>query len=219
MPGGRPQKANNRGRIINVRVTQQEFTALEKAALASGESVSEYMRRPLSDIEIDAEPDKGFDATTFAGCIDQFFKQPSPCSPPPLKGALEAAGACQFASFDHDNIRFQLWATGRTEVVTVYGDGGMELWVLPDECGGLPALLHVLRHLTGTSAAEFVDPPPEFSPPAPIMEELQAATARRFAECPGPLNSRLQFWATAEQHEVMLVYKHDGEVEAWRLFR
>jgi hypothetical protein len=130
MPGGRPRKANNRGRVISIRLTQQEFAALERAALASQVSVSEYMRREsLGSIEIDAYP--------------------------------------------------------RTET-------------------------------DGTDRRIDLSDGP--SPPTPTMEVLQAASAKRFAECSGPFGSRLQFWV-AGQAEVMMVYRQDGGLEAWRLFR
>jgi hypothetical protein len=221
MPRGRPRKVNSRGRIISIRLTQQEFTALQKVALAWGVSVAEYIRsESLSSIGLDPDPNTTATADeVFAAYLNAFSQHRSPYPPPPLKAALEAVGAHRLAEIHGDDARFQLWTTGHFEgAVNVYGNDSISLW-MPDE-GGLSGLLHGLRHLLGgTGTAQFIYPAAELSPPAPLIEELQAESAWRLAECPGPFRSWLQFWTTAERAEVMLVFKHDGEIEVWRLFR
>ena len=44
MPGGRPRKADNRGRVISIRLTQVEFGLVAAYAHDDKKSLSEYVR-------------------------------------------------------------------------------------------------------------------------------------------------------------------------------
>lgn len=121
MPGGRPPKAISRGRVVSIRLTQQEFSALERGARAARVSVSEYLRlKALADIEGLAETDVSN----------------SPAwrnRPEPIVEVLQAAAAEVVASNYNGpyGSRLEFWAAGREEVMVVHRPGyPMEAWQL-----------------------------------------------------------------------------------------